>query len=293
VDGFHTLLVGEMKMNYKKWIAVLLPAVFVGFFEIFRHDVLGSISVGLGNVMVAGVAALTSLMYYYGIFNYIESLNMKLQEEKEEKATLSERDRIARELHDSVSQALFFMNIKAQAIEASVSQGKKPLEEVIELRKAVKITDADVRQHIFDLQIASQVNIDFISTIQSYLMNFQEQSGIKTDLNIIGNMDGKLNKRTINQLIRIFQEVLWNVRKHADASWVMVQLTEESSHAVMTITDDGKGLDMNDLKQKKSSFGLKIIEERAASIGAELKINSEPGKGTTVLIHLPFETLGG
>jgi signal transduction histidine kinase len=270
-----------------KWIAALLPALFIGLFEFVRHDLLDHFfPVDIGNLLVAGLAAIVSLLYYHGIFTLLQNLNKKLQLEREEKATLNERDRIARELHDSVSQALFFLNIKAKEIEESLQQHLQPLEEVRELRKAIKITDADVRQHIFDLQIASEANVDFVTAIQAYINNFQEQSGVQMELTIKGDFNDKLSNRIKNQLIRIFQEILWNIRKHAEAARVRVQLTMENNQFVMVIQDNGKGFDVKEIKEQGSSFGLKIVEERAQGIGAELNIQSDLGKGTTVSIRL-------
>jgi signal transduction histidine kinase len=277
-----------MNMKKIKWIAILLPALFVGLFEMLRHDLLGEVPTAWGNLMVAGVAAITSFIYYHGIFTLIQNLNKKLQEEKEGKATLKERDRIARELHDSVSQALFFMNIKAREIEDSVKQQREPLEEVRELRKAIKITDADVRQHIFNLQMASQTNIDFDTAIQAYIKNFKEQTGLQMELNIAGNYNDKLSNRVKSQLLRVFQEALWNIRKHSEARMVRIQLLEKKNEFLMIIQDDGKGFNVNDLKERESPFGLKIVEERVQSIGAKFNIESDLGKGTTVSIQLPL-----
>jgi signal transduction histidine kinase len=269
-----------------KWIAILLPALFVGLFETLRHELVDLIPTGWGNFMVAGVAAITSFIYYHGIFVFIQNLNSKLQNEKEEKATLKERDRIARELHDSVSQALFFMNIKARDIEGAIQQQKQPLEEARELRKAIKLADSDVRQHIFNLQIASQPNLNFTTAIKAYVENFQEQSGIKTKLSINGEINEILNDKVKHQLIRIFQEALWNVRKHAGAGRVNVQLFKETNQFLMVIQDDGKGFNIDNLDEQESSFGLKIIEERAKAISAQLTIQSDQGNGTTVSIRL-------
>jgi signal transduction histidine kinase len=276
-----------MNVTRLKWIAALLPALFVGLFEFIRHDLLDHIFPNeLGNLMVAGLAAAVSLLYYHGIFTLLQNLNSNLQEEKEEKATLKERDRIAHELHDSVAQALFFMNIKAKEIEAALHQQRHPLEEVREMRKAIKITDADVRQHIFNLQTASQANIDLVRAIQAYIENFQEQSGIQITLSLNGDFAEKLSNREKYQLIRIFQEVLWNIRKHAEAERIKVSIIEDSLRFMLVIQDNGKGFNMPKLKEKESTFGLRILEERAHAIGAKFNIESIVGKGTTVTITL-------
>jgi signal transduction histidine kinase len=278
-----------MNVTRIKWFAALLPAVFVGLFEFARHDLLDVVPTVWGNLMVAAVAAVTSLIYYHGIFTLLQNLTSHLQEEKEEKATLQERDRIARELHDSVSQALFFMNIKAKEIEMALQQRGDPMDEVRELRKAIKITDEDIRQHIFNLQMASRVNPDLRSAIQVYIENFTEQSGIQANLKIQGHFSSDLKNREKNQLIRIFQEVLWNIRKHAEAECVEVHLIEDNHQFVMIIQDNGKGFDLSSLKEKDSSFGFKIIKERADAIGAECTVQSNPGEGTVVSIRLDLD----
>lgn len=267
---------------------MILPAIIVGSFEMIRHRLFHMIPVGWGNLMVAGVASLASLLYYNGIFTLIQSLHKTLQEEKEETATLKERDRISRELHDSVSQALFFLNIKASEIEKAVEQQKQPFEEIREFREAIKITDTDVRQHIYNLQIASQANVDFVTTIENYLTHFQEQSGIKFDVVMKGKFNKKLNNRVKSQLIRIFQELLWNIRKHSGAQTLRVELLEKNNRFHMVVKDDGKGFDLNQLEQRKS-FGLQIVKERTQAINAQYDIESNLGTGTKVTIQLDLD----
>jgi len=276
----------NIKMRKIKWFAIILPALFVGIFEVLRHQIFGNIPTFWGNVMVSGVAALTGLLYYHGIFTFIQKLNRDLQEEKEEKAILCERDRIAHELHDSVAQALFFMNIKAKEIEQALEKGRSPFVEVSELRKAIKLTDADVRQHIFNLHMASQADVQFVSMIESYIDQFSEQSGIEVVLKVDGDMNQKLEGKIKNQLIRIFQEIFMNIRKHANTESVRVEIREENHHLLMVIEDKGIGFDLDRLPEQESTFGLKIVEERAHSIGAEVEIQSQRGVGTTVSLKL-------
>jgi signal transduction histidine kinase len=269
-----------------KWLAALLPATFVCLFDFLRHNLWVGIPNGWGNLMAALVVLVTSFLYFRGIFKLLKTISGSLQTEKEEKAILQERDRIARELHDSVSQALFFMNIKAKEIESALKQQRQPFGEIMELKEAIQITDTDVRQHIFNLQMVSQVNVDLVTAVRSNLKKFQEQSGIRTEFTAKGDSQQKLSDREKNQLIRMLQEALWNIRKHANAECVQVSLIEEGKQYLLTIKDNGTGFQEANLKERNSSFGLKFLHERAREIGAKFTIESLAGEGTTVSIQL-------
>ncbi|MEN6386100.1 MAG: histidine kinase [Phycisphaerales bacterium] len=94
-----------MNITRMKWISALLSTLVIGVFEFVRHHFLHVISMDWGNILVAILAGVLFVFYFHGIFAFMEKLYSNLQKEKEETAVLQERDRIARELHDSVSQA--------------------------------------------------------------------------------------------------------------------------------------------------------------------------------------------
>lgn len=278
------------KIKKMKWLSALFSAVFIGVFEFVRHRFLDVISMSWGNVLVAGVTGILFVLYFHGIFSLLESVSSKLQREKEETAVLQERERIARELHDSVAQSLFFMNIKALEIEKALHH--QPLTAVKELQEAIKMTDADIRQHIFALQRVTPETINLVATIQEQLTAYERHSNSKVHLCITGDIDTKLGNVLKKKLLPIFQELLQNIRKHAEAKQVNVSLGENGRQFTMTVQDNGKGFSIEAARARPSSFGLKHLEEDIRAMGANLNLQSVPGEGTTVNILLDLKEGG-
>jgi signal transduction histidine kinase len=259
----------DMNVARIKWIGPLFPALFIGLFEFVRHDFLNVISMNWGNLMVAGLTGVLFFFYFQGILAWLQTLNANLQKRQEEIIILKERDHIARELHDSVSQALFFMNIKVIEIEAALRQERQPFKEVKELKEAIKFTDTDIRQHIFNLQNVRQERVDLTDSVREMISSFQEQSGSKVDLVLQGDLDARLSHQEKSNLIRILQEVFFNIRKHAKADRVQVNLIASDNRLTLRIEDNGTGFHAGNPKGVGSSFGLRMIEERAQAINAK------------------------
>lgn len=277
-----------MNITKMKWIAAIVPAICIGLFEFARHEFLHIVSMDWGNVLVAVLTGLIFVLFSHGIFALMENLYGKLQQEKQETAVLQERYRIARNLHDSIAQSLFFMNVKILEIETACKNRQEPWTAINDLREAIRFADTDLRQHIFALQtVAADENIDFIAAMKDHLHQYETQTGIKVSLAITCNSKLFFSPYECKQLFHIFQELLFNIRKHAAATQVNVSLSENAETFVMTIADNGKGfLAEKNLRQKKS-FGFKLLEQDVQSIGAGLKLTSIPGTGTTVTVTKP------
>jgi signal transduction histidine kinase len=279
-----------MNMKRMKWITALFTIIFIGAFEFVRHHFLDFISMSWGNLLVAVVTGLLFYIYFHGVFSLLENLYNKLQKEQEERAVWQERERIARELHDSVSQALFFMNVKVLEIGTALKEEQRgPLAAVKELQEAIKITDKDVRQHIFALQKITHENINLITVFQKYIADYETQNNIKVKLKINGDINSKLTNSIRSQLFRIFQELLLNIRKHAEAKQVDISLLEDGKYFSMIIQDSGKGFNTENLRTNEMSFGLKMLEADVYAIGAKLNVQSFPEKGTTVTVSLELK----
>lgn len=275
-----------MNITRMKWLAAIVPAICIGLFEFARHEYLHIISMSWGNVLAAVLTGLLFILFSHGIFTLMENLYGKLQQEKQETAILQERYRIARELHDNIAQSLFFMNVKLLEIESAWKNGKEPWPAITELKEAIKLTDTEVRQQIFALQTVAPPDeaVELSSAIRNRLQQYEAQTGTITDLAAACSSTDSFNSNQQQKLVRIFQELLFNIRKHAEASRVSVSLAEQDGTFSMTIRDNGKGFASEDILQKQSSFGFKLLEQDLHSIGADLKITSTPGNGTIAIV---------
>ncbi|QDR79383.1 sensor histidine kinase [Sporomusa termitida] len=274
-----------MQITKMKWIAAIVPAICIGLFEFARHKFLHVISMDWGNVLVAVLTGIIFILFSHGIFALMENLYGKLQQEKQETAVLQERYRIARNLHDSIAQSLFFMNVKIMEIEAAWKNQQEPLSAINELREAIRFADTELRQHIFALQtVALDDNINLITAIQNHLRQYEAQTGAKIDFIITCDNEIPFSAYERKQLFHIFQELLFNIRKHAAATQVIVSLSENNEAFTMTIADNGKGFVAADNLRQKQSFGYKMLEQDIRSIGASLTLTSIPGTGTTVTV---------
>lgn len=274
-----------MHITQMKWIAAIVPAICIGLFEFARHKFLHVVSMDWGNVLVAVLTGIIFLLFSHGIFALMENLYGKLQQEKQETAVLQERYRIARNLHDSIAQSLFFMNVKIMEIETTCKNHQEPWAAISEMREAIRFADTELRQHIFALQtVATDDNIDLIAAIQKHLSQYEAQTGAKTNLAITCNNKISFSPYERKQLFHIFQELLFNIRKHAAATQVNVSLSKNDEAFTLTIADNGKGFVTTENLRQKKSFGYKLLEQDIQSIGADLKLTSIPGTGTTVTV---------
>jgi signal transduction histidine kinase len=201
-----------------------------------------------------------------------------------------ERARIARDMHDGLAQILGYMNLQVQTLDALLKQGKQDalVSELDQMRKAVKVANADVRENILSLRTTLANEKGSVSAMGDYLFEFGIQTGIETQLlDEVGN-DLKLSSIAEVQLVCIFQETLANVRKHAQANHVKVQVNRERNESGeflhLQIVDDGIGIQKNGSKR---SFGIKTMKERAISVGGIVEISSETGQGTTLNCSIP------
>lgn len=201
-----------------------------------------------------------------------------------------ERARIAREMHDGLSQILGYLNLQVQTLDALLKQGKQE-EIAVELghmRKAVKAANADVRENILSLRTTLSNEKGLVSAIGEYLDEFGIQTEIETRFTDEVQNDLNLSSLAEVQLVCILQEALANVRKHAHANHVSVSVTREKLGEIeviyVKIVDDGVGISEHN---SKHHYGLKTMKERACSVGGGLEIHSEKGKGTIIICWFP------
>jgi len=203
-------------------------------------------------------------------------------------AVLQERSRIAREMHDSLAQILGYLSLETQTLEALVHQGNQDalLKELQDARAHIKSAQADVRENILSLRTTLSGDTGFLAALSEYVGEFGLQSGIKTYVQNNTTNEWSLSQFAETQAVRIIQEALTNVRKHAHASHVSVELEHADGHLSIDIADNGVGMSENAIKH--GHFGLQTMRERAENVGGSLMVISSPDEGTTVHLDLPL-----
>lgn len=214
--------------------------------------------------------------------------NAHLHQQVASLAVAEERIRIAHEMHDGLAQILGYVNTKVQAAEAYMKRDarEEATGQLRELAAAARHAYADVRESIVGLR-ALPGERSFSEVLADYVRNWEEMTSTKATLTIEPGI--QLLALHELQLVRIVQEALTNVRKHAKASNVTVEIRRSGQMLRVSVEDDGIGFDpasrhRGDLPR----FGLTTMKERAESTGATLSIDSAPGAGTRVRFELPM-----
>jgi signal transduction histidine kinase len=209
-------------------------------------------------------------------------------------ATVAERERLAREMHDGLAQALALVRMRLQGLDESVGRGDVPSARAIvgELRDVVGRASQEVRQAIFDLRVMVSQDLGLVPTLTEYLHDFSVESGLRVEFATHGG-EFEFAPDAELQLMRILQEALANVRRHARASSVLVRLERAGDAARLTVKDDGCGFDATQpAADARPRFGLATMQERAEAAGGKFRLESRPGRGTTVEATLPLHIAG-
>jgi signal transduction histidine kinase len=211
------------------------------------------------------------------------------------RATLRERERLARELHDSIGQVFGFANLKVGAARKLMADGKlaKADDQLATVERIVAGAHADLREYILNLRVGPSDERSFLAALRQYLDGYRQNYGIRVELSAGAGMDdGVLSVDAQLQLFRILQEALSNARKHARTDCVWVSFEKTAGPAIrMRIRDSGQGFDP--LRPAGAGpapgghFGLGFMRERAEQLGGALRIESAPGQGTCVEVEVP------
>ena len=214
--------------------------------------------------------------------------NLRTEALVREAAVSEERAMIARELHDSIAQSLAFMKIQLSLLRAAVLRGDSAqmLPSLSELDAGVKEGLQDVRELLVHFRTRGHSD-DIEQTLRATLNKFEHQSGLKAHLELSGH-GMALPSDVQLQVLHVVQEALSNIRKHAQASEVWVKVSKGPSW-IFSVRDNGRGFDAASVDDNGTSFGLQIMRERAAGIGALVRMQSRPGQGTEVLLSLPAQ----
>lgn len=201
---------------------------------------------------------------------------------------LEERGRIAREMHDGLSQILGYLSLEIQTLEALTRSGDQQttLAELSQARSSIAAAQADVRENILSLRTTLSGEAGPVAALNEYVAEFGLQSGLKARLVAELAEPIHLSPLAEVQMVRIVQEALTNVRKHARAREVLVHLCCHQHQLSVTITDDGIGYEKT---PGNGHYGMEIMRERAESVNGGLTVTSSAGEGTRVNLWLPLQ----
>jgi PAS domain S-box-containing protein len=211
--------------------------------------------------------------------------NTRLRSHIEEAAAEAERTRLARDLHDSVTQSLFAASLKAEALAESLQGGRDPVDGTAEeLRRLTRGALAGMRTMLLEMRPDGLAR----TPLPELLRHLVEASGGRIGADVCLEVRGEhpVPAEVRGAFYRIAQEALNNVARHARASDVQVELTLDDHVARLEVTDDGQGFDPDDVPP--GHFGLSTMRERAEAIGARLTIATGSGRGTVVIVEWPL-----
>lgn len=216
--------------------------------------------------------------------------NARRLEEIQLLATVDERDRIARDLHDELGQLLGFLTLRIRAAKELQKRGhhEEVAADLDDLERAADALGGQVREAILGLRACVDADRPLGEVLEGYVQEYGLQSGIATVYEGGPRVGAALPVAVQHQVLRIAQESLSNVRRHAQAGRVVVRLVESEGELELTVADDGAGFSTAEPTKR---LGLRTMSERAEGIGGALEVRSGVGDGTTVRLRVP--SVGG
>lgn len=296
--GIIPLLISQSIMVYYGTIKVIITCFF--FYSIFCGTI----------IVLAGV---NELIKYIPLFilitiavcayssTYIKQVKLHIQTQKvlkelelayervEELTLANERQRMARDLHDTLSQGLAGIIMQLEAVDANLNKNntKRAQEIVQKSMEHARKTLSDSRLVIDDLRLKANTEMDFSRAVENEIAQFKAVSNtsIKSDIKI----ESQISLKILKHILYIIREALNNIAKHAKAKNAVVEIIETSDHINITIIDDGIGFDVKLLDKLFGHYGILGMTERVRAIHGEIKINSKKKSGTNINIKIPIE----
>ena len=273
-------------MNYTtiKRFILWMPAVAVGVWEFLRHTLLlPYMTMEMGNMLTPVLVFLITITLSTRMFKFLEHTESQLRKEQAMKAVLEEREQLARELHDGISQSLFLLSVKLDRIERS-DDPDTIRKQTLQLKGTVRHVYDDVRQSIAGLRsVPAAEEISWMQSLHELIHELQA-GGIQTKLHW-KLPESVLSAKEKVELLAIIREAVINIRKHSQAKYASIVCEpKEPNGFYCQIEDDGIGIQEEDQSGK---FGLRIMKDRAISMGwGKINVCCPSGRaGTAIEIH--------
>ena len=220
----------------------------------------------------------------------------RLHEAEEQGTIHAERDRIARELHDSLAQVLGVIHLQLRSLETRAKDEASHVmaDELSQLAEVADEAYRDVREAILGLRETIRDDDGLEGSLREYMRKYSRQTGITATVTCEGDTRRALTPRVEVQLLRVVQEALTNTRKHSGATRVSVRINCTGPAATLTIEDDGVGFDPASAQRSmEGGFGMASMRERVEQVGGTLTVHTAPNEGTTIVVALDAEDTRG
>ena len=218
----------------------------------------------------------------------LSAANVKLREQAlatEQLATARERNRLARDLHDTLAHSLAGLVVQLQAIDTLLkAEPAAARSELVKARQLAQEGLQETRQAIQDLRVNPIEDLGLARALERAALDFSDRAGVQVELHI-SDPQASISNDVAAQIFFIAKEAFNNIERHADAHRAEVSLTHDNGQLVLTITDDGRGFEAGHIAEEER-FGLQGMHERAEMIGALLSVESKMGHGTTVQLTM-------
>jgi signal transduction histidine kinase len=202
---------------------------------------------------------------------------------------LEERQRLARDIHDTLSQGFASVVLLLEAAEESLATGRPVDQHITQALRSARDNLADSRRVVWALRPRPLAERSLPEALEELTGRLAEETGLRAQTTITGT-ERPLGAAVEAALLRIAQEALANVRKHAAASQVTLTLSYLDDVVVLDVADDGVGFDPAATQAVASGLGLRAMRERVTQLGGRLTIESVPGEGTTIAAEVPTST---
>jgi signal transduction histidine kinase len=293
-------LVVQVMHNFSQRTGFLITGIFTVIMSIFMLWGLGR-EVGLPLIFIYGVIYFL-LAAFIAIIREAEAAREESQKQQaelqaahrqlqsytaqaEELAVLEERNRLARNLHDSVTQTIFSMRLTAEAARMLLnSEPTRVGAELDKLQTLAKSALAEMRSLIFELRPTAVTELGLIPALRHHVITLERQYGLSVDLQVNG--EPHLPELDAQRLFRISQEALNNVVKHAQIDKACLTLRFDDERVFLQVKDQGIGFDPETLNTSQDHMGLSGMKERVEAMGGILTIDSHPGQGTRVMVEM-------
>ena len=228
------------------------------------------------------------LLYTIGDLLSIAVERARLSEKSIRLGAVEERNRLAREIHDSLAQGLTATTLQLESADALLEAGSQPENLRNPLNRALSLTRSNLEEacrSVLDLRAAPLEGQMLSEALSSLVGTWEEENSVGVQFEAV-NAAHPLPLRVEVALYRICQEALSNVARHAAARHVTVRLVSTPGNVRLVVEDDGRGYDVTAVAEDR--YGLVGVNERARMLGGVLEIRSSPGEGTRVEVDVPL-----